>query len=283
MKIKIKCPVCDLEIIKEKNYYKCNNNHIYDIAKSNYINLHLSQYKKSSNPGDSKEMMRSRKYFLDNGYYKMLSRYLIKYIESISVESNAKVLDLGCGEGYYLNELEKYFINNRIEKFIFTGIDISKEAILLASKRKLKSNLVVASANQLPFFDKTLDIVYSIFSPVFEQEILRVMKKDGICIVVGPGEDHLLELATYVYDKVLPHKGNHQILDNSNYFKLKEEVEIKEYINVIGSDILNLLKMTPYYWQINESKKSKLLTLDNLKVKIHFSVKIYKILNCKGN
>ena len=279
MKINVKCPVCDLEIVKEKKSYKCDNNHIYDISKSNYINLHLSQYKKSSNPGDSKEMMKSRKSFLDNGYYEILSKYLIKYIESISLESNSKILDLGCGEGYYLNEVEKYFINNRMEKFVLTGIDISKEAILLASKRKLKSNLIVASANQLPFFDKSFDIVYSIFSPVFEQEILRVMKEDGICIVIGPGEEHLLELASYVYDKVLPHKGNHQVLDNSNDFRLEEEIEIKEYINIIGSNILNLLKMTPYYWQINESKKSKLLNLDNLKVKIHFSIKTYKILN----
>jgi len=279
LKINVKCPVCDLEIVKEKKSYKCDNNHIYDISKSNYINLHLSQYKKSSNPGDSKEMMKSRKSFLDNGYYEILSKYLIKYIESISLESNSKILDLGCGEGYYLNEVEKYFINNRMEKFVLTGIDISKEAILLASKRKLKSNLIVASANQLPFFDKSFDIVYSIFSPVFEQEILRVMKEDGICIVIGPGEEHLLELASYVYDKVLPHKGNHQVLDNSNDFRLEEEIEIKEYINIIGSNILNLLKMTPYYWQINESKKSKLLNLDNLKVKIHFSIKTYKILN----
>ena len=69
------CPVCKDKLIKDvsNKIYKCENNHTYDIAKEGYVNLLISNQKRSKNPGDSKEMVLSRVEFLSKGYYKILS------------------------------------------------------------------------------------------------------------------------------------------------------------------------------------------------------------------
>lgn len=56
------CPVCKEKLVKDisNKMYRCSNKHTYDIAKEGYVNLLISNQKRSKNPGDSKEMVLSR-------------------------------------------------------------------------------------------------------------------------------------------------------------------------------------------------------------------------------
>ena len=56
-------------------------------------------------------------------------------------------------------------------------------------------------------------------------------------------------------------------------------IEIREEIRIKNEDLLNFLTMTPYYWQISEERKERLLKMDYLETPIHFYVKVYKKLN----
>ena len=271
--ILFKCPVCSLALDKNKNSYICENRHTYDIAKEGYVNLLLAQHKRSKNPGDGEEMIRSRQAFLNRGYYKILSNSIIQYINSMPQEFNQNILDIGCGEGYYMNEIMEASSNSTL---LLTGIDISKSAIKLAGKRKIGAMISVASAYDLPFFDSSFSTILSVFSPVSSVEIARLLANNGEVIMIGPGEEHLSGLTTHIYDEVLPHKGNYSAIDESKSFNLKEQIEIKEEIVIKQEDILNLLRMTPYYWQINIEKKEKILALPMLKTTIHFYLRIYK-------
>ena len=107
------CPVCKECLAKDSSSktYKCSNNHSYDIAKEGYVNLLISNQKRSKNLGDSKEMVLARIDFLNRGYYKVLSDKINQIIaEALGNKKNDKIniLDLGCGEGYYLVNLKKY-------------------------------------------------------------------------------------------------------------------------------------------------------------------------------
>jgi len=272
--ISFKCPSCDEVLIKENKTYRCQNNHTYDEAKEGYVNLLLAQHKKSKNPGDNDEMIKSRQAFLNKGYYASLSSSIVQIIVSRKEKFNQNILDVGCGEGYYMDEIKKASTD---ENLSLSGIDISKTAVKLAGKRKMDALLSVSSAYDLPFFDKSFDTIVSVFSPVSASEIKRLLKSEkGQIIMVGPAEEHLKGLTSYIYDEVLPHKGNYSVLDDAKDFILEEQIEIKEEITVKKEDILDLLRMTPYYWQTTIEIKEKILALDELKTTIHFYIRVYK-------
>jgi len=185
--IKLKCPACASELVLKNKSYICENKHLYDVAKHGYINLLLANKKNTKTPGDNQEMIRSRSAFLNKGYYQSLSDAVNKSISLINENNQAKkILDIGCAEGYYVNQLKQSFCVN--SKHLLSGIDISKYAIQVAAKRKMDANLVVANIYDLPFFDQEFDIVYSIFAPIDIDEINRVLCDNGTLIIVGPGE-----------------------------------------------------------------------------------------------
>lgn len=271
--INFKCPLCNLDLVLSSSSYICKNKHTYDISKHGYVNLVLVNQKKSANPGDNEEMIKSRNAFLNKGYYKPLSEQLSKTINLSSKTTPQKILDIGCGEGYYLNELHQSFEKN-LEHHM-CGIDISKSAVQLAAKRKMGSKLAVANAYNLPFFDKTFDTIFSIFSPMSSIEVIRVLSDNGKIIIVGPAEEHLQGLTQHIYTDVIPHSGNYHVLDNDQDLISQEVIEVKKKILIQQEDILDFLRMTPYYWQVNQENKEKILQLQELETIIHFYIKIY--------
>ena len=96
--MKIKCPICNAELQRISNTYRCINNHCYDIAKEGYINLLKKQGGKDF--GDSKDMVKARREFFDLDYYAPLKERLTDIIAKLNVSD---LIDLGCGEGYYTN------------------------------------------------------------------------------------------------------------------------------------------------------------------------------------
>ncbi|PCJ21636.1 MAG: 23S rRNA (guanine(745)-N(1))-methyltransferase [Gammaproteobacteria bacterium] len=268
-----KCPVCEQPLTLESKTYRCENKHAFDAAKEGYVNLHLVQHKRSKHPGDSAEMIVSRRDFLNQGYYQALSDGIVKCLSALPLGLTQSVLDVGCGEGYYLQQLR-----GASEGLQLTGIDLSKPAVRLAAKRKLGAQLSVINADALPFFDQCFDSVLSVFAPLNVSEVARVLKKGGHLIMVGPGESHLSEMAAHIYDQVTPHQGNYQILAGVEAFELVEELEVKQEITVAGGDVLNLLTMTPYYWHATEAQKESLSKLERLVTTVHFCLKVYRVI-----
>ena len=113
------CPVCQTALIQSESGFQCGNRHSYDRAREGYINLLLANQKSSKTPGDSAEMLIARRDFLDAGYYQPVAEGIADCIndllvgeESVDKKSTSEnktysLLDSGCGEGYYLNQLLK--------------------------------------------------------------------------------------------------------------------------------------------------------------------------------
>lgn len=64
------CPICKEGLEKDGRRYRCSKNHSFDMAKQGYVNLHISNKK---NSGDDKDMIQSRRDFLEKDYYKKIS------------------------------------------------------------------------------------------------------------------------------------------------------------------------------------------------------------------
>lgn len=257
------CPNCKEKLQKINKSYQCINKHSFDIAKEGYVNLLLNK----RNSGDNKLMIRARKEFLEKGYFKVLANQILKHIIDTNL-NNPSILDIGCADGYYTN-----IINKKIPNIL--GIDISKEAIKLAAKAYRDIEFVVASSKELPVSNSSTNIILSVFSPVFVDEIIRVLKDDGILIKVTPNSNHLIELKEIVYENVYYTKEK---LIEDDRLLLVSSNDLTYSLNIPNSDLRNLITMTPYYYKTNPEDLKALEMIETLDITFDFCISIYKLI-----
>lgn len=269
------CPKCKEKLIKEGKTYKCINNHSFDIAKSGYLNLLLDNQRNSKNPGDDKGMVKSRKFFLEEGYYKEISDKLNEIvINKMDTKNKNFILDIGCGEGYYTGKLKECLDNNNIENEIL-GLDISKQAIIEASKKYKKIKWVIASALNVPVNEEMCDVLICMFSKIIPKEKMRILKKGGIVIIVSTGENHLKEIKEVVYKEVK--NDFYSPVEDMKEFKHIITYEVKKKINIDKKEnIENLFNMTPYRWRSPKEGIEKLFQLNSLEVTIDVNFDIFE-------
>ena len=253
------CPVCQARLIKDGKSYVCENRHNFDIAKEGYVNLLLSSQKKSKCPGDSNEMMLARSEFLNAGYYEKAADAICDMIASCAHD---KILDAGCGEGYYTNLIANRFSNSEIY-----GIDISKDGVRRGKNKKV--GYIVGSIFRLPFENEDIDVITNIFAPYCETEFYRVLKNGGSLIIACAGKEHLKELRQIIYENEKGHDEKEFLFKG---FCEEERKEIKYKIDLDATGLKNLFKMTPYYFQAPLEQKNKIETLERLKLTVDFEI-----------
>lgn len=260
------CPKCHLPLMKDQRSYRCQNNHCYDIAKSQYINLLLNPDKSSNHPGDNKDSLLCRKSFLNQGYYDVI---LKEVIDNIQEYDHDHILDLGCGEGYYTYHLKNAFMNSCVY-----GLDISKEGIQLATKYTKDICWIVGNSKNIPILDHSMDIITALFTVVNAQELERCLKKGGHIVHVTANPKHLIEFKELIYDEVKIKSDEHIRLPfpTIKSYDFKKTVHLKN-----RDDTLNLLKMTPHFYHIKKEKRSLLNELDEFDVTIDIRITVYEI------
>lgn len=261
--------------------WQCKNLHSFDVAKEGYVNLLLANQKNSKEPGDSQAMISARRAFLNQGHFKPL---LIKLADIIhhhfqvdQIQNRSRILDLGCGEGYYLANLVS-LVEEKGIKLETLGVDIAKTAIVKASKRmRVKHNLshqfAVASSYNLPICPDSVDVCLQVFAPSSEPEVAKVVKQSGLWIKVEPAAKHLYELKSAVYKSPEEHNVLTKTYKN---WQIEEQSEIAFTIALDNSDIrYNLLSMTPFKWKMPNAKQNDLLR-ELLSVTANFSVTVLR-------
>jgi len=276
MKSILKCPVCGEELNKIEKTYRCKNNHTFDMGKQWYVNLHMSNEKRSKNPGDDKNMIISRKNFLEKGYYKKISESLNKIIlNEIEGKNKMNILDIGCGEGYYTNLIKEKLDDTDIENHI-VGIDISKDGIIVAARSYKNIEWIVASGSKLPIKSDSLDYIICMFSYIDPKEYKRVLKKGGKLITVSTGEYHLVEIKEVVYDKLKMdyYRPTGDIKDGYIHKKL-ENIKYKVKIET-NEDIKSLFDMTPYRWKSPKDGVERLFKLEELEITVDVNIDVFE-------
>ena len=258
----MQCPKCFKILNKENNSYKCSNNHCYDISKEGYINLLLSK----TNAGDNKELIDGRINFLSNDFYYPLVQEIIQILNNYYSNSSFNLCDCGCGIGYY----SKHLINS-LKNINLYGIDISKDAIKYAAKNDKKSHYIVASNQHIPFENDYFNTLLHIFSPIFEDEAFRVIKNDGLLIIVSPGKEHLFELKQQLYTNPYYNKIEEE---NFKFFERKISKNLQYKIQVNLTQFHDLIKMTPYYYKTKKEDIEKINFNDTLEITIDFIISV---------
>lgn len=273
----LKCPVCQKQLNKVDNTYKCIKNHSYDISAKGYVNMLLANQRHSINPGDSKEMILSRVRFLEKDYYHILRKTILETIKKYISLDSFTFCDLACGEGYYTNYIHLK-LNESFNVFS-VGIDISKYAIIEACKKKRAENLqdidyFIGNLMNLPFMDNSFDFMLNCFALLDEKEFYRVLKDKGFFIRVLPDANHLLGIKKVLYKDVILNVMKEKNIEG---FKLVDEIHISDEITLKSSqEIYDLFTMTPYYYKTSKESIEKLLKLNSLDTPISFVLLVYQ-------
>lgn len=266
------CPLCGKELEKDGGALRCKKGHAFDIAKEGYVNLLPVQKKHAKDPGDSYEMILSRRRFLESGAYRLFSDGINTLaLESLRAAREPVVLDAGCGEGYYTARLDGALREAGLRPHT-AGFDISKAAAKAAAKRGL--DIAVASCFRAPVADNRVDFQLSVFAPIVPGELRRVMKPGGRLVLAVPGPRHLWEMKEILYDR--PYENKRQDTAYPGFQFEKRETLTGRLPLKDKTAIADLFAMTPYYWKTPRGGAEKLAAIDRLETAVAFDLLCYK-------
>lgn len=279
----LQCPVCRNLLFSSAGGYQCSNKHTFDAARQGYVNFLLSHKKHSKEPGDSPEMIESRRRFLDLAVYDRVSDGINEAVAGNLYDPGRgrafSILDAGCGEGFYLKRLKESLARSRGNQIPidYYGIDISKFAVRRATQRDKTMSWFVASIVDLPFAPASLDIVLNVFSPAHFAEFSRILSDAGKLVIVSPGPRHLNGLREIIYPVAREHAPSPMIEQAKGLFSLSTTTRINYQLELKSNgEIMDLLAMTPYFWNIDLNTKAKVEALDRLELDVDVRISVFK-------
>jgi 23S rRNA (guanine745-N1)-methyltransferase len=267
-----RCPLCQMPLRFGDGHYRCTHGHVFDRAKEGYVNLLPSHRKHSAEPGDARQMLASRREFLQRGYYQVLAERLAELCAAHYAEAPFHLLDIGCGEGYYTGRVAACLDVRGGARV--AGIDISKPAARMAAKRYPQVAFAVASNADIPLADGWADCVLRVFAPGYAAETRRVMKPGAMLLAVTPGPRHLYGLRQLIYDRATPHRVASAAMDGLTHVRREALDAWIELDN--AADSKRLLAMTPYYWQASAEQQQRVAALRCWRLEIEFCIDIYR-------
>ena len=274
------CPICGSRLVREENSLFCTSSetkkrHCFDLSASKYADLSY----RCGGSGDPKDAVTDRTLFLDKGYYLPLSLQINAICQKY-LRNDFLLIDAGCGEGYYSERIAKEFGN----AYVF-GVDLSKHAVHRASVRRnsrggRNSFYSVASIFSLPVLSNSATCVLSMFAPVAEEEITRVLNDNGYLIIGAAGERHLFDLKKAIYTEV---RMNDERADLPQNLLLADKINVNYNASIQNNeDIMRLFGMTPYRFRTSEESMSRLRALESLDVEIDVDFYVFQKTSKKG-
>jgi 23S rRNA (guanine745-N1)-methyltransferase len=249
-------------LIQHDQQFKCSNHHSFDVSRQGV--LHLVKAQSHKERGDSKLQIEARNLFLNSHAYDAILQSIKEVLTELSFTHLA---DCACGEGYYTHALAQAFYDQQ-----FYGFDLSKEALKLAKKQK-NVQYVIANIKDIPLMDHSVDVVLSMFAPLYLEEVKRILAPSAYLIVVSPATNHLLELKQPLYEHVILNDYKERV--DESFIKLKS-LRIQDQLTLDHSQLQDLLKMTPYYYTSNKQNLEKVLNQSQLTVQLDVWVELYQ-------
>lgn len=266
------CPLDGKPLQRVAATWRCANGHAFDVASQGYANLLPVQYKRSRDPGDSKEMVAARRRFLNSGAYQPIAE-AVSHAVLAGLPATASCLDAGCGEGYYLRQLSAAAADMR-QRLAIVGVDISKWAVLAAAKQDQRPAWLVGSNAKLPVQSATLDRVLCLFGFPAYAEFARVLKPGGQLLLVDPGPDHLRELRQIIYPTLKPERDT--ALPAPVGFSPLTTQTVRFSFALAGAEpIADLLAMTPHLHRASAEGRARAAALTALELTADVRLALY--------
>jgi 23S rRNA (guanine745-N1)-methyltransferase len=269
----LRCPLDHQPLLQHGASLQCPEGHNFDIARQGYVNLLSAQDKRSKDPGDSKAMIAARREFLGAGYYQHLANAVCQTLEPLLTD-DATLVDAGCGEGYYLQQLEQHLGAQSRPVPALIGFDISKWAVQSAARAQAVTWLV-ASNRHIPLADRSADVVLSLFGFPRYDSFRRILKPGGRLLVVEAGPQHLIELRQVIYATVKVPASPDQGAAEQAGLRATTRQSLKFTTPTLGSAAIGqLLTMTPHLYRASSDGKVRAAALEQLQLTVDVVVKV---------
>ena len=175
------CPSCGAALSRIGDDFACMNRHRINVNRKGCLNV-LSAQVDSCYDAD---LFAARRRVFDAGCYDAV----VEAITALLPADKHRLLDAGCGDGWYLNALL-----TRHEGWCGAGVDISRDAIFQATNLPCTALWVVGDLRRLPFAEGSFTALLDVLTPANYDEFRRVLAPDGLLIKVYPGSGYLQEL-----------------------------------------------------------------------------------------
>ena len=129
----------------------------------------------------------------DSQFHKQLTTYVVeKYIDPLNIAKDATVLDLGCGPGYFLDEMKARGYTN------VTGVTLSDGDVKLCTEKghTIKEYDLSFLPQKDGFIDESTDFIFLRHAlehspyPIFTlMEYNRILKHNGLIYIEVPAPD----------------------------------------------------------------------------------------------
>ncbi len=267
------CPLDGQPLHDNGTAWRCADGHSFDIASQGYIHLLPVQHKRSRDPGDSKEMVASRRRFLEAGHYQPIAEAARRAVLADTFPgATISCLDAGCGEGYYLRQLAA---GDEMRDLALIGLDISKWAVLAAAKQEKRMAWVVGSNANLPVLPGKLDRILCMFGFPVYPEFARVLAADGQLVQIDAGPDHLRELREIIYPVLKAERAIDAVVPAG--FSMVSSETVRYPAEIVGQQqIADLLAMTPHLFRASSEGKARVAALQSLAVTVDVRLTRYR-------
>lgn len=244
------CPICRLDLDPAELSLVCASGHCFDFARSGYINLVDGRRCRAASGGDGKAQLERRDAFLKAGHFDFISETIVRRLNlarPIASSKQLHVLDAGCGTGYHLSKVVDHLSGAFDARCSGLGVDVSKEAARIASRRLSHLAFVVSDLwVQWPIRSTSVDLLISIFAPKNFREMARVLRPGGLLAIAYPGAGHLVELRDeFGLMDILPGKSRSYLRELRALFgKIRNErVALRSSLD--RDEVLNAILMGP--------------------------------------
>ena len=291
----LRCPVCGRVLEEDGRGARCAAGHTFDRAREGYLNL-LRSSKAGDRTGDPKAAARSRRDFLDRGYYRPLRDELVRLVGELVAEeadgatgetdveelggdpkcaarSPLALLDVCCGEGYYTSAMGAVRGRGRLRVR-----PLGKEMVRLAAKRG-GATCFVANMKDDPrgrWRVRRGDASCSRRST--EREFARVLGARAAALLHGRCQAPGICSASRrrVYDTPYLNDETSAADGGARAGRTGSRVCGGHRASRPPADIEAVFQMTPYYYRTSERDRAKLAGLTELATPIEFVIGEYR-------
>ncbi len=242
------CPVCTEPLTAEGRTLRCPRGHAFDFAREGHVDLLPAGHGRSTLTGDTAEMLRARRRFLERGWFAPLARALEDCRAALADDvapdhgRGLVLLEVGCGEGYFIGGLAAS--SNRTagpDGDCCFGLDISRDALRMAARRHPG---VLFFRNDVHYRiclrDGCVDLLLDIFAPRNPREFRRVLRPGGRVVVLEfskPTNALIRGLYNFYFNQVMTRTAGWISGDATAYRYLSASVETFKTLEQMKADI----------------------------------------------
>lgn len=239
----LRCPICFRDLsAREPLALACSTGHAFDVNKRGYASLIAGSRKLQA---DGPAMLDARDRFLGAGWYTKLRQALA---DAVSAEQPSRVVDIGCGTGYYLDG-----VLDATPVAAALGVDLSSAAVArtvravgLRHPSTTVDGLVADVWSPLAIRDGAADVIINVFAPRNAPEFHRVLRQDGVLAVVIPQDTHLTELRAAGFMLDVQSDKAALLIDNlAGHFVIDRRHPVATTMTLSPDDVAALVGMGP--------------------------------------